>query len=341
MKRLPLGHQHILNLLRQTVAEGRPAHAYLFSGPEGIGKKLVAVQFSAMLNCPVLQDDPSGSCPVCRRIYEEKHPDFIIEKPLRNMIRIDRVRFIQDFFRFAPVEAFFRIVVVDDAHTMNRAAQNALLKTLEEPPTGRVLILVTSKPFLLLPTVRSRCRRIRFSPIRNDVMFEILQQQGLDRENIPLIDAMSGGSVARALEISESYFLDFRRQMVELLADSQSIGIRRNLELSTEISKDRDRARESIEIALSWVRDLLAVKEGSPGSAVINSDLLDKIVFSAEHLSKEQLFSVYDELVKASELIEAEINVNRNLVIDVLLLRIRQILAGASVPVGRPSGEER
>jgi DNA polymerase III subunit delta' len=334
----PLGHDHILSLLRQTVIEARPAHAYLFSGPDGVGKKLMAVRFSEMLNCPRLQEDSSASCPVCRRISEEKHPDFIIEKPLRGMIRIDRVRFIQGFFQFAPVEGFFRVTVIDDAHTMNRAAQNALLKTLEEPPAGRVLILVTSKPFLLLPTVRSRCRRIRFGPIRNDVMVEILNQKGLEQENVPLVGAICRGSVGRALQISASHFLDLRHRVIELLADSQGIGIRGNLELSTEISKDRDVALDAIEIALSWVRDLLVVKTGSSGSAIINSDLLDRIVFAAEHLSTEQLLSIYDELLKSTELIEAEINVNRNLVLDVLLLRIRRILAGDLVPVAATVG---
>jgi DNA polymerase-3 subunit delta' len=323
----PLGHEHVLGLLRQTVAEGRPAHAYLFSGPEGIGKKLVAVRFAAMLNCPQSQDDSNASCPVCRRICEEKHPDFIIEKPLRDMIRIDRVRYVQSFFQFAPVEAFYRVAIIDNAHSMNRAAQNALLKTLEEPPTGRVLILVTSKPFLLLPTVRSRCRRIRFGPIRSDILAEILERQGLDREKVSLTAGASGGSAARALEMSASHFLDLRRQMIDMLTDSQSFGIRGNLELSAEISKDKELALDAIGIASSWVRDLLAVKEGSLGSGVINSDLLDRIVFSAEHLSSKQLFSIYDELVKASELVEAEINVNRNLIMDALLLRIRRILA--------------
>ena len=323
----PVGHEHVLGLLRQTVAEERPAHAYLFSGPDGIGKKLVAVRFAAMLNCPQSQDDSSASCPVCRRICEEKHPDFIIEKPLRGMIRIDRVRYIQSFFQFAPVEAFYRVAIIDDAHSMNRAAQNALLKTLEEPPAGRVLILVTSKPFVLLPTVRSRCRRIRFGPIRSDVLAGILERQGLDREKVSLIASTSGGSVARALEMSASHFLDLRRQMIDMLTDSPSFGIRGNLELSTEISKDRDLALDAIGIASSWVRDLLAVKEDPLGFGVINSDLLDRIVFSAEHLTREQLFSIYDELIKASELVEAEINVNRNLIMDVLLLRIRRILA--------------
>jgi DNA polymerase III subunit delta' len=338
----PLGHEHVLGLLRQTVAQGRPAHAYLFSGPDGIGKKLVAVKFSTMLNCPQSQDDSSASCPVCRRIREEKHPDFIVEKPLRGMIRIDRVRHVQSFFQFAPVEAFYRIAIVDDAHSMNRAAQNALLKTLEEPPAGRVLILVSAKPFLLLPTVRSRCRRIRFGPIRNDILAEILQQHGLDREKVSLIASTSGGSVARALEMSASHFLGFRGQIIDMLADSQSVGIRGNLELSTEISKDRDLALDAIGIALSWIRDLLAVKEGSVGSRVINSDLLDRIVFSAEHLTREQLFSIYDELVKASDLVEAEINVNRNLIMDVLLLRIRRILAEPALRVAeRLSAGER
>ncbi|HTY23882.1 MAG TPA: DNA polymerase III subunit delta' [Desulfomonilaceae bacterium] len=338
----PLGHQDVLDLLQRTVSEGRPAHSYLFTGREGIGKKLVAMRFAAMLNCPQLQEDLDASCNVCRRICAEKHPDVIIEKPLRGMIRIDRVRSIQGFFQYAPVEARYRVAVIDDAHSMNRSAQNALLKTLEEPPMGRMLLLVTSKPFLLLPTVRSRCRRIRFGPIEPGILAKILEERGLDPKKASLLAGMSSGSVARALEINTSNFLDLRRRVIEALTDSRNIGIRGNLELSTEISKDRSMALNAIGIALSWVRDLLVAREGSSLSGCVNSDLLDRIVSSAEHHTREQLFFVYDELVKASDLIESEINVNRNLVMDVLLLRIRRMLAGASMGIlARSSADER
>ncbi len=173
------GHETILKSLERTVVQGRPAHAYLFSGRDGIGKKLVAMLFTAMVNCPEFPNDPEASCSVCRRILAHKHPDFILETPIRGMIRIEQVRGIQRFFQFAPVEGHQRVVVIDDAHTMNRSAQNALLKTLEEPPTRRILILVTSKPYVLLPTVRSRCRRVRFAPLASSTLAPLLEKQGL------------------------------------------------------------------------------------------------------------------------------------------------------------------
>ena len=163
-----------MGILERTAKEGRPAHAYLFTGREGVGKRMAAFRFASMLNCPDPQADPDGTCHVCRRISSETHPDFIIERPEKGMIRIERVRLLQNSFKFAPAEARFRIAVIDDAHLMNRSAQNALLKTLEEPPPARVIVLVTSKPFLLLSTVRSRCRRVRFGPIPLETLCAIL-----------------------------------------------------------------------------------------------------------------------------------------------------------------------
>lgn len=324
-----LGHEKILDFLKRTVQEARPAHAYLFTGLEGVGKKLVAVRFACMLNCPDPSEDRELLCPVCRKIAAEKHPDVAIERPEKGIIRIDRIRNLQSAFKYAPVEGKWRVMIIDDAHLMNRAAQNALLKTLEEPPPSRMLILVTSKPNLLLSTVRSRCRRIRFGALSREAMEHILDAKGVSRDRAQVLANLSSGSIGLAIEMDSSSFMRLRDRMISLLADPSALGISGILELSAEISTDRGAALDAVEIAQAWIRDVLMHKAGSPVQT--EGDSLDIIASAAQHHTSEQLLTAYDELTTASELIQAEINVNRNLVTDVMLLKILRILAGPSL----------
>lgn len=313
------------------MSDGRPAHAYLFSGPDGVGKKLVAVHFACLLNCPDPTSDRDNSCPTCRRIVEEKHPDVIIERPERNIIRIERIRSLRSFFRYAPIEGRWRLTIIDDAHLMNRAAQNALLKSLEEPPPARLLILVTAKPFLLLPTVRSRCRHIRFGPLPPDALTDILRdRRRLSSEKAALLGAMAAGSVSRAAEMDSPSFLKLREQVISALSEPGRLGINGILELSASVSVDRGTAEQALTVAKSWVRDLLTYKVSAQPTTAINQDRLDTIAREAQHHSSDDLMSVYDELVEANRLIDADINVNRNLVTDVMFLRIVRKLAGPS-----------
>ena len=326
------GHDHIVEILERTAKEGRPAHAYLFTGREGVGKKMAAVRFACMLNCANPPDGPDCTCPTCRRINSETHPDFTVERPERGMIRIERVRLLQNSFKFAPAEARFKVAVIDDAHLMNRSAQNALLKTLEEPPPARVMVLVTSKPFLLLSTVRSRCRRMRFGPIPLESLAGILEERmGMRPDKARALAALSGGSVSRALEMDSANVVPLRKQIVAALTDPGSLGIAGVLELSAAISADRKKTVDAIEIATSWVRDLLVHKARGASSEIINQDLLDRILDTAQHHGGDELLMVYDELLKASELVEADMNVNRNLATDLMFIRIARILAGPTI----------
>ncbi|MBI5570522.1 MAG: DNA polymerase III subunit delta' [Desulfomonile tiedjei] len=329
-----VGHRKLLALLEQTVINGVPAHAYLFTGPEGIGKQLVAGQFARWLNCPDLGHDERTECSSCRRIQQGNHPDVILEKPDKGRIRIDRIRAIQSFFVYAPVEGRFRVCVIDDAHTMNRPAQNALLKTLEEPPAGRILILITSTPSLLLPTVRSRCRRIRFGALPAAVLATLLHEKGIPAERAAVLAAMSAGSVSRAVQMNALDFFELREKMISALTDPGARGISGLLELSGDLSKDRHSATDSLEMALTLLRDLMLTAVTPHASGVVHGDFLDRMNAAAQHLSADTILSLYDEVVRASELIQSEINVNRNLVMDVLLLRISRTVGGPTLGIG-------
>ncbi|MFH1112546.1 MAG: DNA polymerase III subunit delta' [Pseudomonadota bacterium] len=334
-----IGHERVMEVLERAVREGRPAHAYLFTGREGIGKKRAAIDFACRLMCPGPEADRDATCPVCRRIVARNHPDVAVETPERGIIRIDRIRILQGYFRYAPIEGEFKITVIDDAHTMNAAAQNALLKTLEEPPAGRILILVTSKPFLLLPTVRSRVRRIRFAPLSVDEVAGILERdRGVPAQRAEMLASMSGGSVARALEMDDSGFLDLRDNMLTVLKDPGALGIAGIVEMSSGLSSDKKRAADAIDIAVTWIRDQLTTLVGGDAWPYPRGDSPGEDSSAPCRFTARELLSVYDELLRASALIEADINANRNLITDVMLLKMARVLAGPTFGITGGNG---
>ncbi len=321
------GHEKILSFLALTAQNDRPAHAYLFSGREGVGKKLVALRFACFLNCPS-STDTDYSCSTCTRMVEGKHPDIRMTVPEKNMIRIDKVREIQSLLRYAPVECRYRVVIIDDAHLMNRSAQNALLKTLEEPPNYSILILVSSRPSLMLPTVRSRCRKVRFGSLCTESVVRILRNNGIAPTEAGVLARLASGSAGRALKMESAQYMKLREKVITVLSRSDSVGLRGALEFSATISSDRATAIQAIEIASTWIRDLLIEQIGSHSSEMIHVDFLDKISDTAHRQDSSQLISLYDQLTRAAELIEAEINVNPNLVTDTMMLKTLRILEG-------------
>lgn len=335
-----VGHEKVIGLLERTAEEGRPPHAYLFAGRDGVGKKPAALLFARMLNCPTPNSDREGTCPVCRRISQGKHPDVYVETPERAMIRIEKIRNLaQGFFRYAPVEGRYRIAIIDDAHLMNQAAQNALLKTLEEPPPACIIVLVTAKPYLLLSTVRSRCRKVRFGPIPPESMAGLLEvRMGLTSSEALILAAMSGGSMSRAIEMSGTGFTDLREQVIELLESPTKRGLAGILEFSLLISGEKSRVQETIEIAGTWIRDLIVRGISDDDGLIINRDSLDRIASAAQHRGYEELLAAYEELMKASNLVESGTNVNRNLLTDIMLLRITRLLEGPTLGVVAAEG---
>ncbi len=332
------GHNEILKLLGQTIQNGKPAHAYMFVGPEGVGKKLVGLRFAAMLNCPEQNGDSECSCPVCERVIAGKHPDIIIAKPERNSIRIDKIRELQSVFKYAPVEGLSRVAIIDDAHMLNRSAQNALLKVLEEPPPGRVLLLVTSKPGAMAPTIRSRCRKIRFSPFKLDDLAKMLEAEGASAIDARVAAALSGGSLSKSTEMLKSDSIAIRATAITFFSNPLGRRFSGVLEVAAEMSSDVNRAQSFLDISKSWVRDVIIDKIGNDDT--IHDDFSEEIHRLSAQLSIEQLMRAYEELIKASELIQAEFHVNRNLIFDVMLLNIARNFAGPQL--GRrnmPGGE--
>ncbi len=255
------GQDRALAILERAIGNARIPHALLFAGPDGVGKETVANLLAAGLLCnrgPSLE--PCLTCPSCRKTTANVHPDVHLLVPEKNVLNIETVRSLTGRLQMTAYEGRFKIAILRDAHTMNPAAQNALLKTLEEPPGAAVLILVSPAPHLLLSTVRSRCQRIAFAPLdRAFVRARVAAISARDAgdADVSVAVALGEGSLGRSLAILEEGRYANRKTLVDdvqrLAPDAPS----RTLDLAEAWSADRAIAGEALEILQLWYRDRL------------------------------------------------------------------------------------
>jgi DNA polymerase III subunit delta' len=197
-----LGHESTYASLIQMLKENRLPHALLFTGPEGIGKQRVARHLAKALLCDK-SPEGCGNCPACELLDQEKHPDLLLLKPEEGRLKIDSIREIKKDLSFSPLMGTVRVVLVIDAHTMNAAAANALLKTLEEPPVGTYFILITHSMGWLPKTIVSRCQKIRFSPLPDPIVEAILKKEDSEKGKVDAkLLRWAQGSPLRAMELS-------------------------------------------------------------------------------------------------------------------------------------------
>lgn len=189
--------------LRQSLARGRISHAYLFSGPPGTGKKTAALAWAQALNCPRRTgDDACDQCPTCRGIQSGVHPDLILVRPQEASIRLEQVREIRRRITYGPCQARYLVVILVQAENLTLEAANALLKSLEEPSSRSVFVVVSDRPEEIPATVRSRCQTISFRPIPRKLVAEFLRQKGVSQEDAEWLATVSGGSLSRAEELA-------------------------------------------------------------------------------------------------------------------------------------------
>jgi DNA polymerase-3 subunit delta' len=194
------GQDHATGVLRRAVASRHVPHAYLFEGPDGVGKRAAAYGLALALTCPVEPGEGCGTCESCRRIDAGLHPDVPIFAAETAQIVIEQAQVIVAMAAGRPHEAPARVIIIDDADRLNVNAANCLLKTLEEPSAGTHIVLVTSAPDRILPTIRSRVQRIRFRALPAEALVALLTSaHAVDARRAAIAAALSDGSVTRAL----------------------------------------------------------------------------------------------------------------------------------------------
>ncbi|MEZ4462989.1 MAG: DNA polymerase III subunit delta' [bacterium] len=220
------GQDRAVDSLRRALRSGRLHHAFLFAGPDGVGKALTAFKLAEALLCESpTAGEGCGTCRACRRVPERQHPDFhVLERGQKSdgrpeaSIRIDQVRALQHDLGFKSYEGGRRVVVILEAERMNPATANALLKTLEEPGPDTHFVLVSAAPHLLLPTILSRCQRVRFAPLHRAVVARHLARLAeLEPAAADLLAGLAEGSISKGVALAQSRVLEQRAALVERL----------------------------------------------------------------------------------------------------------------------------
>jgi DNA polymerase-3 subunit delta' len=322
-----LGQESALTILRNALRNGRLAHAYLFLGPEGVGKRLTALTLAKAMNCksPPEPADSCERCPSCVKVNSSNHADVILLEPEGEVIKIDQVRDMQKRLRYHPLEGGRRACLIDAADRLNDAASNALLKTLEEPPDETHLILISSRPHLLLPTILSRCQWVKFKSISSAHIVQILQKvHSLEGDKAGFYASLAGGSVGQALALSNRVGFQKRLDWLHVFSDIPMRNTEEIFESCERISKEEEEVNDLLELWKLWIRDLTVFKvqgEG-PGEILINHDLREEVAEEAKKYSFERLdwlFGLISDVQKAIAL-----NANRQLALETLMLGMKE-----------------
>lgn len=342
-----LGHEKEIERLKRAVEGKRVAHAYLFSGPEGIGKRLVAESFAAALNCQDFSGDSCGVCRSCAMFEAGSHMNLCVvepeedagttddeEKPRRAVkkkkrvqpvLKIDAIRGLQRALRYR-VESGTRVAVVDGAHLMTRPTANALLKTLEEPPEGSIVVLLSSESDSLLPTVLSRCQRINFAPLPFEAVKKALvEKKGMGIEAASLVARLSCGSLGWAYEAVDEGALEKRKNFFEGFLKLDSNDIAGILDFSAALSKE-DSPEDALEFLKDILRDILVSGAGCP-ELVVNSDMAGflKGVSEGAAEGKDWFKAVCEAFTLAEDARTSMLPpryANKNLAMDALFIRV-------------------
>ncbi len=319
-----LGQERAVDALRRAVEADRAHHAYLLTGPEGVGKRTVALALAQALTCREAPGVGCGACRTCARIARCMDPDFVLLQPEGRWIRVDQVREVIRRCELGPHEAGALVVVIEPADALNTAAQNALLKSLEEPRPGVIFCLVTSAPHRLVATVRSRCQIVRLGPLPEDVVARLLvERTGAEPEAAQRVAALSEGSVARAGYLLERGGLEDLQRLEERiwsLADGRDLG--QLLEIARELSELGDEFVAFLDVCRLEVRgEMRRLLGRAPGGARLG--LPPKALVAWERVFSE-----------ARRRLEA--NANKRLVAEFLVERLADTARAAGRQVEGP-----
>lgn len=307
------GHHHLLELIGRAAERGTLPPSLVFAGPDGVGKRRAAVSLAQFLNCLQPHDrdgapDACGECASCRRIARGVHADVLLVEPGdTGSIKVDQVRDAIERSAYRPFEGRRRVVIVDDADALMPEAQNALLKTLEEPPPASTFILVTSRPDVLLPTVRSRCQRLRFGRLAPaDVAHVLVRDHGFAEADAHAAAALSDGSIGAALEGGTEAFVEARQAAASLLQTvATASDPRRRLEGARALGRDgvdRDELSHRLYALSSMLRDLGILLSRADERRLANTDLrplLQGLMRSFDSERALRAFSAVDRALAA------------------------------------------
>lgn len=324
LKTIP-GQQRAVRFLRQLVRRDAVPHAFLFTGMPGTGKLATAGEFAKVLECFHPRDfDSCGECAACRKVDEGLHPDLVQVRGDGASIKIDQIRELRERFRFRPFEGKFRIVIIEDAQKLREEAANAILKILEEPPRGNVFIMTAPEAQMLLPTIVSRCCHVRFQPLDNDIIADLLLKDGIPREHAAEIARLSAGSLDRARQLTVEDRIAGWKKVLEDIEKLDRLSMIDFFQMISEWTGKREQAEQDLEYIRLWVRDLVLIRLA--GDRRLTFPVEDKTKEAVQNIAPERLFLLYYCIEQA--LRNLKVNTNLQLTFEGVCLAIKDSLYG-------------
>lgn len=313
-----VGQTRAIEQLRGALARGTLHHAYLFHGPDGVGKHTAARALAQAANCETAPGEGCERCDPCRKIAADLHPDIKWFPVLPEKGQTERVRELISQLGYPPNEARARLVILDPADELNDTAANVLLKTLEEPPSRTHFVLVTARPASLLVTIRSRCQRVVFGPLPDDeIARRLAEGHGVEGFSAQDAAALAQGSLGRALELATSEEFPRRRMQVRrLLEAARTRQTTAALTAAAEVAGNRDEAAALLEMMWIAYRDALLVS-GGLAEGRVGGARLDEASWLAHGVPASGLLRGLTALTETGVALEG--NVNPQLAFEALL----------------------
>jgi len=316
------GHEHIIKNLKMALQHGKTSHAYIISGPEGVGKRTVAEAFARALQCEEYNGDSCGKCISCRSFDSGNHPDVFYVAPTKTKsIGVEDIR--EQLIKQSEIKQYkykYKVFIVDNADTMTVQAQNALLKTLEEPPHYVVILLLAESIDSFLPTILSRCVNLKLNPLSSALVKDyLIGRENTEEEKADFYAEYSQGCIGKALELlSDEAFAEKRKTVLEciLTASDGDVISAMNCAKMLEAYKGDSSV---LDIAEMFFRDVLVYSTTKDKESIIQKDLMEDIRKTARKLSAEKIIKRYDAVIDAQK--QLKMNSNYSLTMEVMLMK--------------------
>ena len=321
-----IGQEQIKEHLQNAISAKKISHAYIINGEKSSGKEFIARVFAMTLQCEKGGTEPCQECHSCKQFLSGNHPDVIWvthEKPVS--IGVDDVRIqINDTVSIRPYSSPYKIYLVDEAEKLTVQAQNALLKTIEEPPAYAVLVLITTNPEVFLPTILSRCIQLKLRPLKDSVVSDYLTgKMGVSDGQADIYAAFARGNLGKAIHLASSEeFALLYREVLTLLKNIKDMDIPMLLDYIRKLQEDNLDLYECLDFMQLWYRDILMFKVTKDMNSLIFKDEYSAVSSCCQKSSYEGLEEILSAIEKAKVRLNA--NVNTDLALELMLLTMKE-----------------
>lgn len=321
-----IGHEQIIEHLQNSIRLGKVSHAYILDGEEGSGKNSLAQAFAQTLQCEKGEADACGACRSCRQVESGNQPDVIrVSHEKQNSIGVNEIRKqLCGDIQIRPYSSPYKIYIVDEAEKMTVEAQNALLKTIEEPPAYGVILLLTTNSGAFLPTILSRCVTLKLRPVNDSLVRQYLMEQlHVPDYQADICVAFARGNIGKARRLAESeHFGELKDHALHLLRHVEDMEIYEITDAVRRVADFKADISDYLDLIALWYRDVLLFKATRQVDSLIFSEELSYISDRAAKSSYEGLEQVIEALEKAKMRLKA--NVDFELAMELLLLTIKE-----------------